>query len=336
MEAAYAGSGSRSMRWVSSAAGISLTLGIALQAGCGAGGEPVASPGETSVDTIPLDGRGGGVIAYARELVPGEGIHEIHVINADGTGDRRLIEASIGLNHQDWSPDGLHLAAVGYVNEDTWAIYTFGADGTGLTRLTHEPGVWDADPAWSPDGSLIAFSRIHPREADRSDLWIMNSDGSGERRVGVEGFAARWSPNGRRLLYATSFRGSSDLATCALDGTDVQLLLSTPALETNPSWSPDGSQVLFISDEDGDREVYVMEAGGTGKRRLTDNLAPEFVPRWSPNGFRVAFDSGLSGINHWQVYVANADGSGLRRVTSTPNRMSAVNPAWRPSFGGGE
>lgn len=276
------------------------------------------------------------LIAYAREPVNRTRHHEIWVIGSDGRGDRRLVESEIDLNHPDWSPDGQRLAAVGIVSDDTWSIHNIEADGSSVQRLTWQPGVWDVEPAWSPDGTLIAFSRIDPSREYRSELWVMSADGGNPRWIGQEGFGARWSADGKHLVFATAFRGSSGIATCRIDGSGIRHLSEPTHNETNPSWSPDGSKILFISDEDGDRDLYLMDADGQNRRRLTDNHVPEFVARWSPDGRKIAFDSGLSRVYHWQVFVVDIDGSGLEQVTSTPDSVAAVNPSWRPrnSVGG--
>ncbi len=62
----------------------------------------------------------------------------------------KVIDASIGLNHHDCSPDGKKYAAVGYVGSgfSTWSIHVFNADGTDLVRLTTEEGLWDSELDW--------------------------------------------------------------------------------------------------------------------------------------------------------------------------------------------
>src|SRR5512137_1809353 len=130
-----------------------------------------------TVTAFALEEPEGREIAYCFQPMVA-GIHQIYIIRSDGTGQHRLINAALGLNHHSWAPDGKRLAAVGYPDAATWSIYSFAADGTDLTRLTSTPDVWDSDPAWSPDGMRITFTRIYPGLGDREELWIMNADGS--------------------------------------------------------------------------------------------------------------------------------------------------------------
>jgi len=176
---------------------ILLILQFALMSNIGCGKDSTASEPED----IPPDGTDGDVIAYCYQPLQ-DGIHQIYSINADGSGNRRLIVTATGLNHHDWSPDGQQIACVGYLgtNSSTWSIHVFDVDGTNLTRLTSQTGVWDTEPAWSPDGSQIAFTRIHPNENHREEIWIMNSDGSNPLYTGIEGLR----PNGLRMAPLSS------------------------------------------------------------------------------------------------------------------------------------
>lgn len=282
----------------------------------------------TGPDRIPLDGRGGGVIAYCSQ----GGIHEIYAVNADGSGNQKLIEADIGLNHHDWSPDAQQLAAVGYVNNTTWSIYRFDADGSNLTRLTTTGGVNDSEPNWSPDGTQILFTRMYLNQNDRTEIWIMNADGTNQHYTGVEGFAAKWSPDGTRFIYQSSYLVDSDIFTCNVDGTNLQQLTDTEVNEWFPVWSPDMSQIVYNAYPSGDystSELYMMNSDGSNRRRLTNNNVSDGYPRFSPDGSLLSFTRDIS-TQQWEVFISNVDGTNARQVTDSPSGKTAINPVWRP------
>jgi Tol biopolymer transport system component len=117
-----------------------------------------------------------------RELPPG-GVH-VYVVNADGSGQRRLArESSRG---PAWSPDGGRIAFVA-----PEGIYVMNADGSGQRRLARESS---RGPAWSPDGGRIAF--VSDRDG-KSEVYVMNTDGSGRRnltRNPAKDGGPAWSP----------------------------------------------------------------------------------------------------------------------------------------------
>ncbi len=76
-------------------------------------------PTDTPTPFPTHTGSGGGVIAYCYQPMTGGSLHQIYAINLDGSDNRKLIEASVGLNHHDWSPDAQRIAAVGYAGQST-------------------------------------------------------------------------------------------------------------------------------------------------------------------------------------------------------------------------
>jgi TolB protein len=270
--------------------------------------------------------------------VAGGALHQIYAINLDGSDNQKLIESGYGLNHHDWSPDAQKFAAVGYINSSTWSIFVVDVDGSDLTRLTNTFGVWDSEPAWSPDMATIAFSRIYPDQNFREEIWLMNADGSDQHWIGIEGFGARWSPDGSRLIYTSKRSGNHEIYTTTIPQVNEQKLTDTSANESYPAWSPDGNQVAYSAstgvwntpENTNTYEIFVMDADGSNVRQLTNNTNFDDYPRWSPDGLRIVFSSNRSGSGHWEIYVMNVDGSDVRRVTHTPNTATAINPVWRP------
>ena len=86
------------------------------------GPPPIDTNGSDLPAVVPLDGRGGGILAYTLQPGTNQGYHVIYAMNADGTGNSRITNASFGLNHHEWSPDAHRIAAVGYRDDyETWS-----------------------------------------------------------------------------------------------------------------------------------------------------------------------------------------------------------------------
>ena len=199
-------------------------------------------------------------------------------------------------------------------------IYVVNADGTGKTRLTSHPAE-EFDPAWSPDGTEIAFSRHTGR---RFQIFVMNADGSGARQL-TEGdsasYDAAWSPDGKRIAF-TRCRGSCDIYVVNADGSgERRLTYGEHPGEQSPTWSPDGRRIAF-ADLTG---LFVIDSDGGEWQRLTDGPADDASPAWSPLRPVIAFE-GSRGLFHGDIYVVKADGTGLANVTESLPLDSS--PSW--------
>ena len=200
---------------------------------------------------------------------------EIYVVNADGSGQRNLTGNPGRDSLPVWSPDGRKIAFVGH-REETDGIYVMNTDGSEHRRLAPAGGR-KASLAWSPDGRKIAFLSDSACGGDFCfDLFVVNADGSGERRLTQVGPASdlAWSPDGRKIAFARGYSdGNSDVYIMNADGSGLRRLTRNPANDHSPDWSPDGRKIVFISNRDAPDErvgeVYVMNADGSGQQRLT-------------------------------------------------------------------
>ena len=221
-------------------------------------------------------------------------------------------------------------------------LFTIGADGSGLTRLTRLRGL-EGDSSWSPDGSKVAFVRARDPEEGPYEIWVVNADGSGLKRLTRHrGFsiAAAWSPDGGKIVYATDAgrRPPLRLFVMNADGSGKRRLTSNRRADfSDPQWSPDGNRIAFAILKSGetqrgfDSSIAVVDAddGGNLRRLTRRGGADELNPNWSPDGTDIAFERNrLFDVRQSDIWLMNADGSGKRRITAT--RVYETNPVFSP------
>jgi dipeptidyl aminopeptidase/acylaminoacyl peptidase len=196
-------------------------------------------------------------------------------------------------------------------------IQVIPADGSTGWPLT---SARDFNPAWSPDGTRLAFQSDRAQQGNW-DIWVINWDRSGLTRLtsGPErDYYPAWSPDGTKIAFARN--GSIHLMN--VDGSGVTQLSSGPS-DRHPTWSPDGSRIAFGGSPG---PIWVIKADGSGLTQLTPAGSRDFDPAWSPDGTRIAFGRVLGEAPNSGLHVMNADGSGLRRLTLGINGA----PSWSP------
>jgi TolB protein len=198
---------------------------------------------------------------------------------------------------------------------DLWLVDTKGGKPA---RLVGDSG-WDEAPAWSPDGSLVAFQRsvYEPAEPDpilqSLDVWTVRVSGRRRRNLTRGGSASlpAWSPDGRRLAYAQG----DGIYLIRRDGSGKMRIVRRydPG---RPAWSPDGRRVAFTVPG----ELRVVGADGGGQRLVARGAGSGSSVSWSSDGRLIAY-SGQAG-----VMVVPWQRGGPRLVA-----RGFVEPAWAPS-----
>ncbi|WP_405364936.1 TolB family protein [Kitasatospora sp. NBC_00039] len=289
----------------------------------------------------------------------------LFTVASDGSGDHQLTQppAQTRDDHPDWSPDGTTLAFDRTDGESPGRIWTIGADGANAHQIGPlcEAGAPDCTneaevtPAFSPDGTQIAFSRTWgatDSTADQiqySDLYAMSPDGTNVQRLTFltndkpySGSVTNpaWSPDGKQIVfsYQTSATGqpanSRALYLVNADGTGLRQL--TPwelRAGDRANWSPDGSQIVFTtypagSDGTPGGGIYTVHPDGTAIGALTPGPSDVFygAAAYSPDGTSIAFTQAPANGNA-ELFTMKSDGSNVAPITSTTDRWES-RPAW--------
>jgi Tol biopolymer transport system component len=195
-------------------------------------------------------------------------------------------------------------------------IYVMSAGGSDQTRLTFDRS-YNYSPAWSPDGTRIAF--VGEGDGD-SDIYVMSSDGLQRRNLTDNSVAEdwpAWSPDGTRIAFVRR----AEVWTMNADGSrQVRVSDSIVAQEGGPVFSPDGSTVAFTG-----RGIRIVTVNLEGSEETKFPAPGGYNPGWSPDGARIAYWSASTS----EVHIVGADGSSGEALTHSPPREDR-RPAWSP------
>ncbi len=201
------------------------------------------------------------------------------------------------------------------------------SDGFGARTIleSREPIL---SPAWSPDGSRIAYVSFENR---RSMIFVQQlRDGSREKLAEFSGIngAPAWAPDGRRLAFTTSRDGNPEIYLMDLADRGLTRLTNHLGIDTEPAWSPDGRHLVFTSDRAGKPQLYRMRDDGGGVERLTFEGKYNARASYASDGKRLTFITNQGG--GYRVAVLYLDSKGLLELTDTQLDES---PTFAPNGG---
>lgn len=194
--------------------------------------------------------------------------------------------------------------------------------------------------SWSPDGTKLGVVLFPPSEGPRT-IWVMNPDGSEPLQVASADNVSvpSWSPDGETIAYSASNGAQTSIHLVGADGTNDRVIHIEGAEGTfaifSATFSPDGTQILFDRGTDSGFDIFVMDVDGTDVRQLT-TTGSDYNPSWSPDGTQIAFSreddskADADTVVTSDIFVMNADGSNVHRLTETRPRSTDFNPVWSP------
>jgi TolB protein len=272
-----------------------------------------------------------GHIVFTCQLFKVQAMDQICIMNADGTGMRRLTaEDSLRHYYPSLAPDGQSVVYSSFREDNVYEIYSLDLNDSSVDRLTNRIGVLTA-PEVSPDGTSIIFTRGNPSTGNMQ-IMVMDRNGEGVGNLPqINGWDPTWSADGEQILYAAGAGDKVQLFIVNRHGRGSRQVTNLPSIRGRSDWSADGQSIVTYSGPAWNREVYILNADGSNARQLTPSGGNSQGPSFSPDGQWVAFTAYFDnyGDDHGcEIYVIRVDGTDLRRLTN--NDYCDYQPRWGP------
>ena len=253
------------------------------------------------------------------------GTREIWLMDYDGYNQKQItVSKQLNLS-PDLSPDGKRVV---------YTTYKIAMQGSGQILVVYSiydakkytffsRGTLNSAPAWSPDGSQIAFtSNVN----GNAEIYVASADGKNARQLtfhrGIDTSPA-WNPASGQIAFTSDRSGVPMIYIMNGDGTNERRLTFVGEYNESASWSPNGSKLAYVSRSGNIFDIYVNEMDTGVVKRLTQSERSNENPYWSPDSRHIAFASNRTG--KFQIWSMLYDGTKLRQLTRDGNNTS---PSW--------
>ncbi len=250
-----------------------------------------------------------------------DGNDDIFVISAEIYHPRLVLaDETHNLQFPFVSADGTEIVYQAEMADKSGELRIFKPESQ-QSRLVLKTENADTTPAFSPDGTRIAFQT---RLESNTEICLINGDGSNLTNLtqnAARDVSPSWSPDGGQIAFASNRDGnygSFQLFLMNADGSDQHRIYSTNGMSFSPAWSPEGKQIIFTNDKAdggiGNFEIYKIRLEtGEAEQRLTFRRGSDRQAVFSRDGKKIVFTSNMDG--NAEIYLMNSDGSGLLRLT---------------------
>jgi WD40 repeat protein len=193
------------------------------------------------------------------------------------------------------SPDGSKIVYCSLQETQYSQIFVMNPDGSAQKRITNFREGDACGPVWSRDGKKILFHAFAVMSPPRNpEIWVMDADGSNQKKLIDHGLDPVWSPDNRLIAFASNREGGVfQIYSMNADGGNIKRLTKDKGEASNPAWAPDGQAIAYSAATDGDRRgLFLVSKDGSESHRLAFSKHQDFCfPVWSPDGTYLAFTS---------------------------------------------
>ena len=253
-------------------------------------------------------------------------VKEIYIADYDGENQKRVtVGRTLNITPR-WSPDGRAIAYTSYRRGPPQVFISYIYQGTLEEATKGDKAGQNWLPAWSPDGQRICFGST--RDGGTSQLYIMNRDGSGLRRLTNDRWVnttPTWSPSGNEIAFVSDRTGSPEIYVMNADGAGAPQRISiSEGYADKPSWSPPPyNEIAYTARTGPGNDIKVVDMATRVVRQLTFGEGTNESPTWAANGRHLAFMSTRSGKA--QIFTIDRTGQHLKQITKLGNNQQ---PDW--------
>jgi TolB protein len=253
------------------------------------------------------------------------GSREVWLMDYDGYNQKQ-ITVSKGINlSPDLSPDGKKVV---------YTTFRISSEGSGQILVVYsiydgkkytfaQKGTLNSAPAWSSDGSRIAWTS---NMNGNPEIFIANADGSSPKQITFSrsiDTSPAWNSASGQIAFTSDKSGAPMIYVMNGDGTSERRLTFVGEYNESAAWSPNGGRLAYVSRSGSIFDIFSMEMETGVVKRLTQNEASNENPCWSPDSRHIVFASNRTG--KYQIWSMLYDATKLRQLTRDGNNTS---PSW--------